>query len=234
MNIISKVNNFTTDLFDFFLPRFCPSCKNKLSGSDDIICTNCFSSIQSANQTRIDFEFEKKFSSKNVITAFTSLFVFEKDKELQEVLHQLKYNKKFRIGYKLGREIGRQRNQIIKSWNIDLITSVPLHHLKKAERGYNQSYYIARGLAKELKIKSGENILKRVRYTESQTLKNISERELNVNKAFSVRKKRILRNKNILLVDDVITTGVTLSECARELLLCGAEKVYAVSAAIAD
>lgn len=221
-------------MLDFFLPRFCPACKQKLTNSEDTICNNCFDSIQLAEISRIDYEFNKKFESKKLITGFTSLFVFEKDKELQEILHQFKYNQKFRSGVKLGREIAKERIRAISEWDIDLIIPVPLHHLKKAERGYNQSFYLAKGLSKELNISYKENVLKRRRYTESQTLKNISDREMNVRNAFAVRNKKLIKGKNILLVDDVITTGATISECARQLLNNGAVKIYAVSAAIAD
>lgn len=225
---------FLIDLLDFFLPRFCLSCKQKLTNSEYTICNNCFDSIQLAEISRIDFEFNKKFESKKLIAGFTSLFVFEKDKELQEILHQFKYNQKFRIGITLGRKIAKEKISIISDWNIDLIIPVPLHHLKKAERGYNQSFYLAKGLSKELNINYKDNVLKRRRYTESQTLKNISDREMNVRNAFVVRNKKSIKGKNILLVDDVITTGATISECARQLLNNGAVKVYAVSAAIAD
>jgi len=225
---------FFTDLLDFFLPRFCPSCKQKLTNSEDTICNNCFDSIQLAEISRIDFEFNKKFESKKLIAGFTSLFVFEKDKELQEIMHQFKYNQKFRSGIKLGREIAKERIMVILDWNINLIIPIPLHHLKKAERGYNQSLYLAKGLSKELNINYKENVLKRRRYTESQTLKNISDREMNVRNAFAVRNKKSIKGKNILLVDDVITTGATISECAQQLLNNGAANVYAVSAAIAD
>lgn len=162
---------FLIDLLDFFLPRFCPACKQKLTNSEDTICNNCFDSIQLAEIFRIDFEFNKKFESKKLIAGFTSLFVFEKDKELQEILHQFKYNQKFRSGIKLGREIAKERISVILDWNINLIVPVPLHHLKKAERGYNQSFYLAKGLSKELNINYKDNVLKRRRYTESQTLK---------------------------------------------------------------
>lgn len=225
---------FLTDILDFFLPRFCPACKQKLVNSESVICDKCFISIPLAEQTRTDFEYNKKFVSKKLVSGFTSLFVFEKDKELQEILHQFKYNKKYRIGIKLGMEIGRIRLTNIREWNIDLIIPVPLHHLKKADRGYNQSLYIAKGLSNQIKMNYNDNILKRKRYTESQTLKNISDREVNVRDAFSVRNKGSIKGKNILLVDDVITTGATLSECALQLLNKGANKVYAVSVAIAD
>lgn len=228
------MKSFFTDLFDFFLPRFCPACKQKLSNNENTICNVCINSILVADKSRIEFEFDKKFASKKFISGFTSLFVFEKDKELQEILHQFKYNKKYRIGILLGNELARLRKQIITDWKIDLIVPVPLHHLKKAERGYNQSFYIAKGLSKELNLPNKENVLKRKRYTESQTLKSISDRELNVKGAFSVKGKKIIKNKNVLIIDDVITTGATISECARQLLNNGALTIYAASAAIAD
>lgn len=221
-------------LTDFFLPRFCPACKTRLSHYENVICDTCLGSIQIAEKERIEFEFNKKFEGKKLISGFTSLYVFEKDKELQEILHQFKYNNKYRIGIKLGEEIAKTRSTTITDWKIDLVIPVPLHHLKKAERGYNQSYYISKGFSQTLGIKKKENLLKRKRYTASQTLKNISDRELNVKDAFSVTNKKKIRGKNILLVDDVITTGATVSECARQLLNAGAKKVYSLSAAIAD
>lgn len=225
---------FFIDLFDFFLPRFCPSCNNKLFNNEISVCQKCISSIELADQTRIDFEYDKKFAVQKVISGFTSLYVFERDKELQEILHHFKYNRRFIIGITLGTESAKIRRQTISDWKIDIIIPVPLHHLKKAERGYNQSHYIAKGLSKTLKIPTNERSIKRIRYTESQTLKNITDRELNVRGAFSVRNKKRIKGKNILLVDDVITTGATISECARQLLNHGAEKVYAISVAIAD
>lgn len=225
---------FLTDFFDFFLPRFCPACKTRLSSNENVICNKCLSSIQIAEKQRIKFEFNKKFEGNKLISGFTSLYVFEKDKELQEILHQFKYNNKYRIGIKLGEEIAKTRNTTITDWKIDLVIPVPLHHLKKAERGYNQSYYISKGFSKVLGIKKEENLLKRKRYTESQTLKNISDRELNVKNAFSVTNKKKIKGKNILVIDDVITTGATVSECARQLLNASAKKVYSISAAIAD
>lgn len=234
MNINLTFKYFLSDLFDFFLPRFCAACKQKLSGNEDTICKKCLSVICLADTLRIDFEFDKKFKLKKLISGFTSLYVFEKDKALQEILHNFKYNKRFRIGIFLGKEIANAKKHIISGWKVDLIVPVPLHHLKKAERGYNQSSYIAKGLSKSLKIQIKENVIKRIRYTESQTLKNISERESNIKDAFVVKSKKSVSGKTILIVDDVITTGATISEAARQLLNYGAAKVYAISVAIAD
>ena len=219
---------------DFFLPRFCPSCKAKLSIDEKVICTSCLSQIQRADCNRLQKEYEKKFRGQNIITDFISLFVFEKDKPLQHIIHELKYSGKFSLGKYLGGLIAAELGDKLSEWKIDMIVPVPLHNLKRAERGYNQSDYIAKGIGPALKIPVKTNLLKRNRFTETQTALSLDERKENVKDAFSLKRKRRIPNKNILLIDDVITTGATTSECGRILLQNGAPKVFIASVAVAD
>jgi len=225
---------FITEIFDFFLPRLCPSCKIKLLPFDRFVCYSCLNKIQKTNEKRLQSEFEKKFDNKEVVSGFTSLYVFEKDKELQHIIHSLKYNGRFLIGTYLGQELGKKIKNEIQRWNIHMILPVPLHQLKKAERGYNQSFYIAKGLKKELNIPVGSKIIKRKKYTQSQTTMNLIERQKNIQEAFRLKNDKKIRGKNILLIDDVITTGATISECGKVLLNSGANRIYAASIAIAD
>jgi ComF family protein len=170
----------------------------------------------------------------NIIREFYSPFVFEKDKELQHAIHALKYDKKFPVGIFLGKVLAAEIKSSKTNWKFDLIIPIPLHQLKKAERGYNQAYYIAKGVGKIFKVKVSDRIVKRIKYTESQTTMNLNEREENISGAFKVKWNTQVRGKNILLLDDVITTGATISECGKILLEAGASKVYAASVAIAD
>jgi ComF family protein len=226
--------DYITNIFDFFLPRFCPSCKIKLPCIDKFVCSSCLNNIQKADEKRLQMEFDRKFSGKKIVSGFDSLFVFEKDKELQHIIHSLKYKGRFSIGTFLGRELGKKIKNEIQNWNIHLVLPVPLHHLKKAERGYNQSFYIARGLSRELNIPVGLRILKRKKYTQSQTKMNLTERQQNIDAAFRVKNGEKIKGKNVLLIDDVITTGATISECGKVLLNSAASKIYAASVAIAD
>ena len=226
--------NFLTDISDFFLPRFCPSCKNKLTNLEVVVCNSCLSKIKHANSERTEIEFARKFKSEKIIKGFTSLYVFEKDKELQDIIHDLKYNGKFSIGIFLGKLLAAAVNNKIQEWKIDLIVPTPLHHLKRAERGYNQSDFIANGMKKILHVPVKSRLIKRVRFTETQTSMNLVERKENMKDAFALRRNKLLQNKNVLLIDDVITTGATTSECARILLVGGAANIYAASVAIAD
>ncbi len=234
MKLLGEAKYLTNNLFDFILPRFCCSCKTKLPTNQDTICENCISKIQKSTPGRLQREFERKFLNKKIISDFYSPFVFEKDKELQHAIHALKYDKKFPVGIFLGKILASEIKISKPDWKFDLIIPIPLHHLKKAERGYNQSYYIAKGISKQLKVKASERVVKRIKYTESQTTMTLSERQENISNAFTIRNMNEVKGKTILLIDDVITTGATISECGKILLEAGAVKIHAASIAIAD
>jgi len=220
------------ELFDFFIPRICPSCKSQLNLNEEVICQKCLLSLKRVSEEIIFSEFQEKFKKDRIISDFASLYYFEKDKEVHNIIHEFKYNGKFRIGLYLGALIANNLGTKIRSWNIDYIFPVPLHHLRRSERGFNQSYYIAKGINSELKIPIAANLLKRQRFTDSQTHLSIIERMENVKDAFLVKKNKKISGKNILLLDDVITTGATISECGKVLLKAGTAKIYAVSVAI--
>jgi competence protein ComFC len=219
-------------LIDFILPRFCPSCRRRISDSSVFICNECLADIKIADSGRLSSEYKRKFAESNIISDFTCRFVFEKDKKLQQAIHSLKYEKRFLLGVFLGSLLGETIKKDFACYNIDRIVPVPLHHLKKAEREFNQSFYIAKGIRKATGIRIYNRQIRRKRFTESQTSKNLSSREKNMRGAFASAKK--LNGENILLVDDVITTGATIRECGRTLLDAGAGKIYAASVAIAD
>ncbi|BDQ02695.1 ComF family protein [Ignavibacterium sp.] len=227
-------NEFLTKIFDFFLPRICPACNQKLKHSEEIICDNCFDKLKLAHESLIEEEYHKKFSAKKYISDFHPVFIFEKDREVQHIIHALKYNRHFSVGIYFGKIIGNQIKDKLDNWKIDLIIPVPLHKLKKAERGYNQSEFIAKGISVQTGIRWNKKIISRKKYTETQTHLTAEERQLNVKDAFKIKDKDAVDGKNILLVDDVITTGSTISECAHQLILAGAKNIYATSMAIAE
>jgi ComF family protein len=95
---------------------------------------------------------------------------------------------------------------------------VPLHAIKKEQRGFNQSEAFGRGLSEGLGVELKIDILKRIKYTETQTKKTRQERIDNVMGVFEVTHPDLIKEKKIILVDDVITTGVTLEIAANELM----------------
>lgn len=226
------MNNALIQVFDFFLPRFCPGCNKKLSSKEQPICSECLSSILIADDFRLQFEYDKKFAAEKIIKDFYARYVFETDKTLQDIIHALKYKKQFKLGTFLGEILSEGVKNL--NWQFDLIVPVPIHPLKKAERGYNQSDYIVKGLSKSLGIPYSTKLLKRTKHTESQTHLAMTERAKNVANAFKVKNTEQIKGKSFMLVDDVITTGATTQECGRALVNSGAKTVYACSVGIAE
>lgn len=223
-----------SSIFDFILPRFCPSCQKKLSLTEKLICKDCRITFVHTDKQLLKFEYERKFSGSNIISDFYPLLIFVKDSPLQHVIHQIKYERKFLLAIELGEMLGHSLSKNKSEWDIDIILPVPLHSLKKAERGFNQSFYIAKGIRKVTNIPVSQSILKRKRYTESQTQKNLIERAENMSDAFRVKHPHKIIGKNVLIVDDVITTGATIRECGKILKEYGAASVYAASVALAE
>ncbi|VAX26377.1 Competence protein F homolog, phosphoribosyltransferase domain; protein YhgH required for utilization of DNA as sole source of carbon and energy [hydrothermal vent metagenome] len=222
---------FISEFLDFIIPRFCVACSTALSTQEKFICNNCESTIELLSRSQLQNEFLRKFSSNNLIDDYTSLYIFEEGKVLQYLIHALKYDKKFKIGIFLGEKFANNKIDILKSWKADFIIPVPLFNLRRIERGYNQSFYIAKGLSREMKIPIKNTFVKRTKNTVSQTTLNFEERKENLNQAFILREKEKVRSKKVIIVDDVITTGATVSEIAKILKENGAEKVFAISIA---
>ncbi|MCS7053515.1 MAG: ComF family protein [Ignavibacterium sp.] len=222
----SELNKKFNIVFDFFLPRLCPCCNKKLNFNETIICIKCFFELEKTNEYLIKSEYQNKFQECGLIDEFKAAFVFRQESPVQFLLHSLKYDKRFLVGIFLGRLLAKFFLDEIKSWNADFIIPVPLHRLKKAERSFNQSEYIAKGISRETNVKIKTKLLKRKRFTETQTHLSQIERMQNVKNAFEVKNALSIKGKKIILVDDVVTTGSTINECAKVVKDAGAEKIY--------
>ncbi len=227
-------SDFLIELSDFFIPRFCEACDKKLATNEKVLCPDCLAGLTPTDKNLLQTEYERKFGNDNSIDEFYSAFIFKVDEPIQKLLHKLKYKNKFRIGNFFGEKLAERFENEIKNFSPDFIIPVPLHRLKKAMRGYNQSYYIAKGIAKQTGIKVNGKILVRKKFTETQTHLNAEERKLNIENAFNVRKASKIKGKRVILIDDVITTGATTSEAAKVLKENGAEKIMALSVAIPE
>jgi ComF family protein len=118
----------------------------------------------------------------------------------------------------------------LRGRQFDIIVPVPLHPARLRERGFNQASLLAELLGARISIPS-KPLLQRIRYTTTQTALDRAERMENLHNAFRLRKNADVRGLHVLLIDDVLTTGSTLSECARVLKRAGAISVYAATAA---
>lgn len=155
-----------------------------------------------------------------------------KDHAMEKIIHTYKYRTAKEIASTLGSLMTRAYlKQTLPLPNI--ILPVPLHPRRLRWRGFNQSYllgkYLGLNLTAGMPIPVYANILMRIRYTSPQMkIKNYSKRKENIINAFSIKLNENIKDKKILLVDDVATTGATLLECAKILKRHGAKKIYAI------
>ncbi|OGG03949.1 hypothetical protein A2W14_05790 [Candidatus Gottesmanbacteria bacterium RBG_16_37_8] len=112
--------------------------------------------------------------------------------------------------------------------NLDFLIPVPLHPKREKDRGFNQSFLIAKLLGKKLNIPVRKNLLQRIKATKPQFGLKVGERNLNIRGAFNLINPEVVRHKKIGLVDDVATTFFTLKECAKELKIAQAKSVWAI------
>ena len=149
------------------------------------------------------------FSGRAELETACSLLEFEDGNKTQKIMHQLKYANNPKLGFYMGNLLGKAMCRNALYSNIDLVLPIPLHPIKKLQRGYNQSEHIAQGIAKGLNVEMKLGLLKRNKRTDSQTKKGRFQRWQNVSEVFGFKLKNA-RPKHILIVDDVITTGSTL------------------------
>jgi ComF family protein len=162
------------------------------------------------------------------------MFYFTKGGKMQHLMHQFKYRGIQNIGDLLGNIAGEQLNKIAVFSSADLIIPVPLHQSRLRKRGYNQSANFSNGLSEKLNIPVDENNLVRIRATETQTHRSRFSRFENMQQVFVLTNPEILKNKHVILVDDVITTGSTLEACGAELLKVEGLKLSIATIAYAE
>jgi competence protein ComFC len=150
---------------------------------------------------------------------------------VREVIHEFKYGRQMHLRHPIaGWLYAALDDERLRNISFDLIVPVPLHPARQRERGFNQASLLAESLSVETSIPS-KPVLERIRYTTTQTALDRSERMENLHNAFRLRKNADVRGLRVLLIDDVLTTGSTLSECARVLKHAGAISVHAATAA---
>lgn len=231
----NKYLDFLHGFLNLFYPDLCLACQEKPPVKSDILCIQCqYKLPQTKFHLQKENAFTDRFWGRLPLEAGASLYRFTKGGYVQNLIHQLKYNRKREVGIQSGRYYGRQLRKSLFFDNIDLIIPIPLHPKKKHKRGYNQSSLIARGLSEGMNIPWSDNILERKTFTATQTRKSRTERLDNVATAFTLRNPDLIKGKHILLVDDVITTGATLETCGLKILAVPDTKLSLVTLAFAD
>lgn len=234
-------------LIDIVYPKKCLACKNKIGEHsrtiDNLICNACWEEIEK-NMPPFCYScgrrLDKASLAKNICPACIKRKLhFDRAFSpciytgiIKDLIHEFKYNNK---DY-LGASLSKLMIDFIKEYNlpmqyIDLVVPIPLHKTRLRQREFNQAEVLSKYISGEFNKDLSKEVLRRSRPTKTQTELEPQNRLLNVKDSFAVTRQDRIRDKNILLVDDVLTTGATSSEAARTLKKAGANIVFVLTLA---
>lgn len=231
--LYSKLSNIVNDINSILAPVVCFGCNAHLIRGEQHICTVCRNNLPLTDYTyAVENAVDRVFYGRIAIKKASSFLFFTENSIVQQLIHHLKYKNQEQIGAFLGDWYG----QILKENNflttIDVVIPVPLHRKKLKKRGYNQVDLFAKKLAHHINAKYISNILVKTANTKTQTKKSRISRLQNNKELYTLSDSDFLKNKNILLVDDIITSGATIEMCAKALLKAEGVKIYITSMAV--
>ena len=226
-------------LLDFVYPACCILCNDPLREHERTVCASCWGKLQVIRgpkcrlcgcpllepSTRCDNcrSWEVRFEKAVVLFAFSDM--------VRDMVHLLKYRGRRSLGLKLGRMLAEVASDEEAIDSMNYLVPIPLHSSRRRERGYNQSTLIAEGMSGPLQIPVRADLVIRKKNTRQQAKLNSAERRTNLAAAFQVTDQDQTEGKQILLIDDIMTTGSTLDSCSQALLDAGAKRVWVAAVA---
>ena len=209
-------------LFEIFFPPKCVLCKKVLEAEETDLCKDCRENLPEYPSHKIKLSF---------LAQWTGLWYYKENVRESILRYKFYGRRSYAVSY--GRLLAMKLQK--DGWDdADLITWVPISRLRKRIRGYDQSELLARAVAEELGLTLVPT-LRKIRHTKPQsTMGNAAHRRANILGAFTVIDPALVRKQRILLLDDILTTGATASECARMLLTAGAKEVKLATLAVAS
>ncbi len=223
------------DFLSLIYPRNCVACGNSLYKHEEQVCNYCYMNLPKTNfhkQQRNPVD--ALFYGRSPLLLASSFYLFTKKGSIQKILHSIKYKHNKDLAVLVGKWYAEDLREDPIIGKADYIIPVPLHSKKMKSRGYNQSEEFGKGLAEGLKTSLNTTVLKRKEFTETQTKKSKYERWENVEDVFELITPETFKNKQVVLVDDVITTGATIEACCQLLQQIEGIKISVLSIAYAD
>lgn len=232
------LRTFTQSLIDVFLPKVCLVCERKID-SQDFLCPECqdFERNLSPFCRKCGIGISPELKTSLCFRCRTNRFFFDRNlspfvfkEPLSKLIHLFKYEGFLFLGNFLSKKLTESLREFHIPWeNYHIISSVPLHPRKLKEREFNQSELLAKNISEHFGIPYKET-LKLKRYIKAQVGKSAKERAVDIKDNFYIIGE--IKSKNIILIDDVFTTGATLSECAKTLKDKGAGEILTITLAI--
>ncbi|MDG5799509.1 phosphoribosyltransferase family protein [Marinilabiliaceae bacterium ANBcel2] len=218
LTLITILKRSIIDFTALFFPSVCKKCYTALNKKELYLCRRCLTSLPYSRYEQFySNPVNKTFWGRTKIEFASSIFLFRQNETVQNLIYRLKYKNDPQCGIFLGEIAGHIYINSTIFKKADIIIPVPLHPSKEKDRGYNQCAKIAQGISKVTGIPVENNLLQRVAPAHSQTSKHKYDRWLNCEESFRVNNNNEIKDKKVLLIDDVITTGATLEACCNKL-----------------
>ena len=220
---------------DLLLPRTCIACERALLLEEEHLCSDCLADLPLTRfhllrhnpmadrfNAIIQEYLEPIWTAGNAAheryAYATALFFYDAESSYSHITHRLKYDGQPSVGRYFGRMLGEEIKRTPWLQDVDAIIPIPLHWRRRWKRGYNQAEIIAEAISSVTGVALYRNILKRQKYTKTQTLLDVRSKADNVRGAFAAHPADgSCQFRHILLIDDVFTTGATAGECFRAL-----------------
>lgn len=210
-----RKRNWFTYFFDLIFPVLCKACENELIQGEHQLCSKCMLELpKTYSHLEYNYQIAKRFMGKVPIDHVWAYLYFRKKSISSKLIHLVKYNDDQELGIALGKWFGHDLfvSKMYKQY--DVIVPVPLHPKRLKERGFNQSERIAEGIAEATQIPLITDAIQRKIYSVTQTRADRKHRSENVDHVFEIVKPELLRDKRVLIIDDILTTGATIESIA--------------------
>lgn len=212
------VKTWLLSLVRLVIPCHCAVCGNVLEECEEVLCMKCDIGLPRTDYHRQpDNRMERELWGKMPLVRASAYFFYQHGGTYARILHLLKYNGRKDYAFILGKRVAAELLPSGFFEGMDVILPVPLHPRKQQSRGYNQSECFAQGLSAVTGIPVEAKAVTRDKDTESQTHKSVMERQENVAGIFTLHRPEAFTGKHVLIVDDVFTTGATVTACADAL-----------------
>ena len=213
------------ELSSTLFPHYCLVCGERLSADRLMICPTCLDLLPRYPGSEALYEAEKRLEGHAPFTEYRSDLGFMHHNPVRDLIHTIKYEDHPELGERLSRLYAPEHLRAGHFADIGVAVPVPLTPSRLRQRGYNQSTYIARGLSDILGIPLDETLLARRDSHGTQTHRGRESRWESMKKAFYAPNPDLVSRRRVLIIDDVLTTGSTLTACALALMAAGAESV---------
>lgn len=208
-----------TRILDFISPRQCVVCGKRLSPTERSLCSSCLLHLPRTTYqfTPTDNPMAQLFWHLIPIQHAAAFIYYEPHSEVAQLVYHMKYADRPDIAEDMGRLMAVEMQRAGFFDDIDLLVPVPLSRKRQRQRGYNQSERLAQGISDITHLPVVTKALRRKHFLQSQTLLSRQERQKNVADMFELRDDCMLQGHHVLLIDDICTTGATLTACADTL-----------------